>query len=52
MSVEILDTVKLVADVAIAPLVAMIYSVQGRLSRIEGRFDALYELLKTKGHRT
>lgn len=49
MSDNVLETIKLVADVAILPLLGMIYSVQGRLSKIEGRFDALYELLKTKG---
>lgn len=48
MTMEILEVVKTVADMAIAPLVAMIYSVQGRLSRIEGRLDSIVPLL-TKG---
>lgn len=49
MSDNILETVKLIADVAILPLLGMIYSVQGRLSKIEGQFSALYDLLAKKG---
>jgi len=48
-STEIFETIKIVGEFAMIPLLGMIYSVQGRLSKIEGQFSALYELLKTKG---
>lgn len=46
MNGNLFDTIKLIADVGIIPLLGMIYSVQGRLSKIEGQFQALTDLIK------
>lgn len=48
MNGDIFGTIKLIADIGIIPLLGMIYSVQGRLSRIEGQFQALTDLIKTQ----
>lgn len=49
MSENMIQLIDLVAKIAVLPVLGMVYSVQGRLSKIEGQFSALYELLKTKG---
>jgi hypothetical protein len=41
-----LDIVKFVADVAVVPAIAMIYSIQGRISKIEGQFQIIVQLLE------
>jgi hypothetical protein len=41
---DIYETIKLVADIAILPLLGMIYSVQGRLSTIEGQLKIMLKL--------
>ena len=49
MTDQVLELIKLGADVAILPLLGMIYSVQGRLSKIEGQFSTLCNILIKKG---
>lgn len=41
---DVYETIKLVADIAILPLLGMIYSVQGRLSKIEGQLKIMLKL--------
>lgn len=40
-----LALIKVVADVLIIPLAAMIWSVQGRLSKIEGRLETITQIV-------
>lgn len=46
MNGDMLEVIKLIADIAIIPLCGMIWSVQGRLSKIEGQFEAMFQMLK------
>ena len=50
---EILEYVKLAMDFLIVPLFGMVWSAQGRLSRMEGEIKALYsiiDLISNRGH--
>lgn len=45
---DALEWVKVIADVLIIPLVAMIWSVQGRLSKIEGKLETVTQIVLRK----
>lgn len=46
MESNLLNIIKLIADIAIVPLCGMIWSVQGRLSKIEGKFETMLQLMQ------
>lgn len=46
MSEDIFSLIKLIADVAVLPALGMMYSVQGRLSKIEGQLETMLKLHK------
>lgn len=42
---ENLEYIKLFVDLLIVPIFAMVWGVQGRISRMEGELKALYHLI-------
>lgn len=52
LDISTLEMIKLVGDLLILPVLGMVWSIQGRMSRMEGEIKALYEIVKmlAKGH--
>lgn len=43
---DIYETIKLIADIALLPILGMVYSVQGRLSKIEGQLETMMKFYR------
>lgn len=45
MNPQMLDLIKMIADIAVIPAFGMLWSIQGRMSRIEGELKSLYSII-------
>jgi hypothetical protein len=47
MGASALDVIKLVADVLLIPIMGMVWSVQGRISKLEGIIESLRDQVRS-----